>query len=205
MFIVALTGGIGSGKSEAARQFALLGVPIVDTDVIAHELTATGNPMLSKIAQLFGADVLNADGSLNRGRLRTHVLGAPEERLKLENLLHPAIHDCAMAQLAQNENTLQPPYQVLVIPLLFENNRYRDVINKILVVDCEESMQISRAMARSHLSEHEVKAIMTAQTSRQTRLDGADEVIKNNGTLAELIEKINKLHKKLIKTCIVSK
>ena len=205
MYIVALTGGIGSGKSEAARQFSHLGVPVVDTDVIAHELTAIGNPVLSEIEHMFGTDVLNVDGSLNRSKLRALVLNNPAERLKLEGLLHPAIYDRALALIKDNESKLQPQYQMLVIPLLFENNRYDSVIDTILVIDCDENMQISRAMARSKLSKEEVKAIMAAQTSRSVRLNGADEIIENNGSLAELNEKVNKLHNKLIKTCIVSK
>lgn len=205
MYIVALTGGIGSGKSEASRQFAELGVPVVDTDVIAHELTATGSPVLSEIERMFGAEVLNGDGSLNRSRLRAHILNNPAERLKLEGLLHPAIYERAIELLKHNDSKLQPQYQILVVPLLFENDRYRSVIDEILVIDCDENVQISRAMARSKLSKEEVKAIMAAQTSRKVRLNGADEVIENNGSLTELNEKVNKLHNKLIKTCIVSK
>jgi len=205
MYIVALTGGIGSGKSEAARQFAKLGVPVVDTDVIAHELTAAGSPILPKLAQMFGAGVLNDDGSLNRPTLRAHVLSNPAERTRLEQLLHPAIYDRAMEQLKDNDSKLRSQYQVLVIPLLFENNRYNNAINTILVIDCDEKMQISRAMSRSLLSEQEVKAIMAAQTSRTVRLNGADEIMENNGSIAELNEKVNKFHNKLIKTCLVSK
>ena len=205
MHIVALTGGIGSGKSEAARQFAQLGVPVVDTDVIAHELTAAGSPMLSEIERMFGTEVLNDDGSLNRGRLRAHVLNNPAERIRLEGLLHPAIYDRALELIKDNESKLQPQYQILVIPLLFENKRYHSVIDEILVIDCDENIQISRAMARSKLSAEEVKAMMAAQTSREVRLNGANEVIVNNSSLAELTEKVNKLHNKLIRTCIVSK
>ncbi len=205
MYIVALTGGIGSGKSEAAKQFARLGVPVVDTDVIAHELTAAGSTVLAKIKQMFGADVLNDDGSLNRSRLRAHVLNDPAERLRLEGLLHPAIYEHAIELLKLNESKLQPPYQLLVVPLLFENSRYDSVIDTILVIDCDENIQLSRAMARSNLNKEEVTAIMAAQTSRKVRLSGADEVIENNGSLAELVEQVNNLHNKLIKTCLVSK
>lgn len=205
MYIVALTGGIGSGKSEAARQFAQLGVPVVDTDVIAHELTATGSPVLSEIEHMFGAEVLNDDGSLNRAKLRALVLSKPADRVRLEGLLHPAIYERAIARLKDNDSKLRPQYQILVIPLLFENNRYHNVIDRILVIDCDENTQISRAMTRSKLTEDEVKAMMAAQTSRKVRLNGADEIIENNHSLADLIDKINKLHNKLIKTCIVSK
>jgi dephospho-CoA kinase len=205
MYIVALTGGIGSGKSEAARQFAQLGVPVVDTDVIAHELTATGSPVLSEIKKMFGAEVLNEDGSLNRAKLRALVLSNAADRVRLEGLLHPAIYERAIALLKDNDSKLRPQYQILVIPLLFENNRYHNVIDQILVIDCDENTQISRAMTRSKLTEEEVKAMMAAQTSRKVRLNGADEIIENNHSLADLIDKINKLHNKLIKTCIVSK
>lgn len=205
MYIVALTGGIGSGKSEAAKQFSQLGVPVVDTDLIAHALTAAGNPMLSEISKIFGAGILNGDGSLNRASLRALVLKDPAERIKLEKLLHPAIYEHAIKQLTDNDNQLKPQYQILVVPLLFENNRYHDTINKTLVIDCEESLQIKRAMARSKLTEDEVKAIMAAQATRAFRLKNADEVIENNSSLEELIENVKKIHKKLIRTCIVSK
>lgn len=205
MYIVALTGGIGSGKTEAAKQFAKLGVPVVDTDIIAHELTRVGEPALAEIGRVFGTHFLNTDGSLNRARLRAHILNDSSERLKLEALLHPAIHDRAVKLLTDNQTRLHPAYQILVVPLLFENNHYQPIMNKALVIDCDESLQIQRAIARSQLAESEVKAMMAAQTSRATRLKLADEVIENNGSVEELAEKINKLHNKFIKTCIVSK
>jgi dephospho-CoA kinase len=205
MLIIALTGGIGSGKSEAAKQFALLGVPIVDTDIISHELTAVGQPILADISSAFGADFLMADGTLNRAKLRAHVFENKEERLKLEAILHPAIRAQALKQLAENESKLQPNYQILVLPLLFENDRYASIAHKVWVIDCDESLQIKRAMARSKLSETQVKAIMDAQVSRAARLARADEVIENNGTLEEMIEKVVNINKKFIKTCIVSK
>ena len=204
MFIIGLTGGIGSGKSEAAKQFALLGVPIVDADEIAHDLTAAGQPILTDIARTFGADFISPDGTLNRAKLRTHVFENTEKRLRLEALLHPAIHDRALQQLADNEVKLHPCYQILVMPLLFENNRYDGVANKTLVIDCDERLQIKRAMARSNMTEKEVKAMMAAQVLREVRLERADDVIENNGTLENLTEKVASIHKKFIKTCIVS-
>ena len=204
MFIIGLTGGIGSGKSEAAKQFALLGVPIVDADVIAHELTASGQPILADISHVFGIDFINPDGTLNRTKLRAHVLESTNERLKLEAILHPAIHDQALQLLSKNEAKLHPAYQLLVMPLLFESNRYDGVTHKTLVIDCDENLQIKRAMARSNMTEKEVKAMMAAQVSRAARLERADEVIENNGMLSDLTEKIAEIHKKFIKTCIVS-
>jgi dephospho-CoA kinase len=203
--IIALTGGIGSGKSVATKQFATLGVPIVDADVIAHELTAIGAPLLKDIAHEFGNEFINFDGSLNRIKLRDQVFKQPADRLKLEAILHPAIHKEALNRLVENEGKLHPAYQILVVPLLFENNLYQGVADKSLVIDCDESMQFQRVIARSHLNQVQVKEMMAAQVSRETRLDLADEVISNNGTLTELQIKITTFHKKLIKTCIVSK
>lgn len=203
--VVALTGGIGSGKSVAAKQFETLGVPVVDTDVIAHELTAKGMPILAEINQLFDSDFLTADGTLDRAKLRAHVFNNIENKRMLEALIHPAIYQCAIQKLAENTRQLNPAYQVIVVPLLFESNRYDGIANKTLVIDCDESLQIKRAMARSQLTESEVKTVMLAQLKREARLRLADEVIENNGSLAELQEKIMDFHKKFIKTCIVSK
>lgn len=205
MYVVGLTGGIGCGKSEAARQFARLGVPVVDVDIISHSLTATGEPILDEIAKLFGMAFLTAEGALNRAKLRTHVFSNPAERKKLEALLHPAIQNRAIAQINDIRTRLQPPYLVLVVPLLFESNSYQSIVNRTVVIDCDESEQIKRTMARSQLSESEVKAIIQAQIPRATRRERADEVIENNSSVEDLIEKVGNFHKKMIKTCIVSK
>lgn len=201
MSIIALTGGLGSGKSEAVKQFAKLGVPVVDTDVIAHALTANGAPALKQISELFGPQFLTNEGALDRAKLRAHVFAHPQERSKLEALLHPLIRAAALKQLAENEHQQHPDYQILVIPLLFENNQYQTSIHKILLIDCDEQLQIARAMARSFLTQAEAQAILDAQVSRTTRLKLADEVIENNGTLAELTESVEKMHQKLIKIC----
>jgi dephospho-CoA kinase len=205
MTVVALTGGIGSGKSEAARQFSLLGVPVVDVDVISHALTQAGTSVMEEIRRVFGEHYLTAEGSLDRRKMRVLVFDNETERLKLEAILHPAIQTQALTELAANEHLLQPCYQVLVIPLLFESNRYAAMLQKIIVVDCDEQLQIRRAMQRSHLTADQVQKIMVSQVPRSTRLKMADEVIENNGTLDELAEKITYIHEKLIKTCIVSK
>ncbi len=198
MTIIALTGGIGSGKSEAARQFARLGAPVVDTDVIAHQLTVAGGPIISDISRIFGAGFLNIDGTLNRAKLRAHVFNNPAERLKLEALLHPAIREHALKQLAENESALHPAYQILVVPLLFENNCYGSIADKVLVIDCDESLQIKRAMARSNLSESEVKAIINAQVRRAVRLKLADEII----TITDLSLNYKKKSLKCIKSSL---
>jgi dephospho-CoA kinase len=201
MIIVGLTGGIGSGKSEAARLFADLGAPVVDTDRIAHALTATGQPVLLEIATALGDDILNPDGSLNRALLRQRAFADPEMRKRLEAILHPLIRAHAERQLARHP---EAPYQILVVPLLFEARGYRDLIDRSLVIDCDEALQIRRAMARSQLSEAEVRAIMAAQLPREQRLAQADDVIVNDGSLEHLSAQVLEKHEKYIKTCIVS-
>ena len=205
MQVVVLTGGIGSGKSEAAKQFAALGVAVVDVDAIAHQLTAKGQALLGQIQSLFGADFLVADGSLDRAKLAAQVFAHPEQRLKLEGLLHPAIYKAAMQQLKENAKNSAAPYQILVIPLYFESTRYHEVADKVLVIDCPEALQIERAMQRNGSAAASVKAVMQAQVSRARRLEGADEVIDNQGSLEALQEKVGLIHKKFIKTCIVNK
>ena len=201
MLVIGLTGGIGSGKSEAARMFAELGAPVVDTDQIAHALTATGQPVLQEIATALGADTLNPDGSLNRALLRQRVFANPAMRQQLEAILHPRIRERALQLLAQHPDA---PYQILVVPLLFEAQGYAGLIGRSLVIDCGEAQQIERAMARSHLSESEIRAIMAAQLPRDQRLALADDVITNDSTLENLSTQVLAEHEKYIKTCIVS-
>ncbi len=205
MFIVGLTGGIGSGKSEAARMFAALGVPIVDVDVIAHQLTDAGSvanqTILLKISDTFGKAFLGSDGGLDRAALREKIFSDTAARKQLEAILHPAIHQQALLELNKN---CAAPYQILVLPLLFEGSRYQGIINRILVIDCDESLQIARSMERSGLSEQAVSAIMHAQVSRKKRLALADDVIENNSSLQELGKKVSRIHKKYMHTCIVS-
>lgn len=205
MFVVALTGGIGSGKSEAAKIFATLGVPITDVDLIAHELTAAGQPLLQEIVKAFGKDYLLADGSLDRKAMRDKVFADDSARARLEAILHPAIHRQALLELNKNNAAKDASYQLLVIPLLFESNRYQDIVNRTLVIDCDESLQIARAMQRNKgLSEQAVRAIMSAQVPREKRIALADDVIVNNGSLEDLHEKVSNIHEKYIHTCIVS-
>lgn len=201
MYVVGLTGGIGSGKSEAARLFAELGAAVVDTDVIAHRLTAPGQPAVQRIAELLGAEVLAADGSLDRASLRRKVFADPASRKALEGLLHPLIRQAVVQELAQPSSF---PYAVVVVPLLFETGAYTDAIARSLVIDCDEALQMSRAMARSRLSEAEVRAIMAAQCPRTRRLQLADDVVQNNGSLQQLAEQVRQLHEKYEKACAAS-
>ncbi len=200
MFVVGLTGGIGSGKSEAAKIFVKLGVPVVDVDEISHQLTSVGSPVLKEIIDVFGKSYLLADGTLDRAALREKVFSDAAARKQLEAILHPAIYEQALLALNRNK----APYQVLVIPLLFEGDRYLGIINRTLVIDCDESLQIARATQRSGLSKQAVIAIMQTQTPRQKRSALADDVIENNDSLQELGEKIEQIHKKYMQACIVS-
>lgn len=202
MKVVALTGGIGSGKSEATSQFAALGVPVVDTDIISHQLTASGQPLVSIIANKFGNQVVNKNGGLERAALRKLIFKDPAARAQLNAILHPPIHDIAMQQLAAHSDQ---PYAILAIPLLDEGSIYLSDIDDILLIDCDETLQIARVMQRSHLSEEEVRAIMAAQTPHKTRIKMANIVITNDESVAKLHEKIKQFHQKYIKTCIVSK
>ena len=147
--IVGLTGGIGSGKSAAAAQFAALGTPVIDVDVISHQLTAAGQPAVLAIAKELGNDMLNADGSLNRAAVRSKVFEDAAARQQLEGILHPAIYEEAQRQLQEVRNTA--PYCIIVVPLLFESERYQQLIDRSLLIDCEESVQIARTMQRLSL------------------------------------------------------
>jgi len=202
MFIVALTGGIGSGKSEASKMFSELGVPIVDLDVISHELTAEHQPLVNSIVATFGSEYMTKDGALNRVKMRQLIFNNHKALKQLNNILHPAIHQEAVHQLNKLDDA---PYTILAIPLLEQDSVYLPAIDRILVVDCDESSQIERVKQRNHLGEPEIKRIIQAQPSRQTRLSMADDILENNGNLEDLRRKVSNFHQKYIKTCIVNK
>jgi dephospho-CoA kinase len=187
--IVAVTGGIGSGKSTAARLFQERGAGLVDTDAIAHELTLTGRPALDKIVGRFGPEYLAADGSLDRGKLRIRVFSDPDARRALEDILHPLIR----REVEGRVHALSTPYTLVLIPLLVETGGYRELVQRVLVVDCDERVQVQRAVQRSGLTEEQVRAIMQAQATRSQRLALADDVIHNDGTLKELAHQVEVL------------
>lgn len=175
MFAVGLTGGIGSGKSTVADLFADLGVPVIDTDVIARELTVPGGAALESIHSVFGDAVIQADGSLDRAALRRIVFADVDARRQLETILHPRIRQAVEQACAK----LSAPYVLVVIPLLVETGGYRDLLDRVLLVDCPEALQISRVIARNGLTRDEARAILAAQASRSERLAVADDIIVN--------------------------
>ena len=207
MFVIGLTGGIGSGKSEAAKIFADLGVPVTDVDVISHALTAANQPLLADIVANFGKEYITAEGALNRGAMRKLVFNDVAARDQLNAILHPAIYQQAVLQLQANQTHINKstPYQILVIPLLFESPRYAPHIDRILLIDCDEATQIARVQLRSNLTKAEIKKIISAQTPRDKQLKLANDVIENGGNVAELREKILLIHQKYLNTCMVSK
>ena len=195
MLRVGLTGGIGCGKSTVADFFAALGVPLIDTDIIAHQLTDLGGAALPAIRASLGDTALLANGALDRVALRQRIFGDAGERKKLEAVLHPLILQGVQQQLQALERA---PYVLIVIPLLLETGSYQNLLDRVLLVDCLEAQQITRVMARNAMSESEAKAIMAAQVSRATRLAAADDVLTNMGNLDALYAQIAPLHHKYL-------
>jgi dephospho-CoA kinase len=189
LLVVALTGGIGCGKSAVSSHLESLGVPVIDADHLAHQLVKPGTPALAEIQTVFNEKVINTNGQLNRAELRRIVFSDPQKRKKLEGILHPRIRKLMKNWL--KEQTAE--YAVLVIPLLFETNQ-TSLAHRILVVDCDESIQIERVVTRDQLSTQQAKLIIDCQVNRQTRLQGADDIIENNGSLEKLIQSTDRLH-----------
>jgi dephospho-CoA kinase len=199
-FIVGLTGGIGSGKSAAASLFEELGALVVDTDAIAHELTAPGGTAIEPIRKAFGEEVIASSGALDRAAMRRKVFTDPEAKARLEAILHPMIR----AEADRRSAASRAPYVVLVVPLLVESGGYRNRVLRVAVVDCPEEMQVARVMTRSGLSADEARAIMAAQVDRKDRLAAADDVIDNGGDLAALRSQVEALHRKYKEMAAVS-
>lgn len=189
-YVVGLTGGIGSGKSEVARLFAERGAEVVDTDVIAHELTAAGGAAIGPIRAAFGADVIGSDGALDRAAMRRLAFSDPAARGTLESILHPLIRRESDARIARATG----PYVVLVVPLLVEAGVDRRRYQRVLVVDAPEAEQVARVAARNRLEPTEVHAIMAAQAARAERLSHADDVIDNSGPIRALEPQVDRLH-----------
>ncbi|WP_120997603.1 dephospho-CoA kinase [Stutzerimonas urumqiensis] len=189
-WVLGLTGGIGSGKSAVATCFAELGVLAVDADQVARFVVEPGQPALAEIAGRYGPDILLADGRLDRAALRQRIFQSAEERKWLEQLLHPLIGAEVSARLARAVS----PYAILESPLLIESGQFRTV-DRVLVVDAPEALQLARAMSRDEAGEAQIAAIMRTQASRDERLRHADDVLVNDGDLGSLRAKVERLHR----------
>lgn len=198
---VGLTGGIGSGKSLVSEIFADLGVPVIDADKIVHELISPQSPLLDDIVLLFGNEIVDDSGNIDRDRIRKLIFSDSESRKKLEAILHPHVFDIIVKEI----KGISAPYCILSIPLLIETNA-EDMVDTVLVVDCPVSLQVERVTKRDGVSPEHVQKIIDTQVSRESRLAAADDVISNNGSISELREVVSELHKKYSSTAeIVNK
>ncbi|MDK2124029.1 dephospho-CoA kinase [Parachitinimonas caeni] len=190
--IIGLTGGIGCGKSTVAEWFVELGAALIDTDVIAHEMSRSGSPAMQDVASVFGPEFLTGDGALDRVKMRQLVFADSEKRKQLESIFHPRIRAEVMRRIQQVSN--DAPYILLAVPLLFESNAYADVVARSLVVDCSEETQIQRVMDRSSMTEAQVRAIIASQMSRSERVNRATDLIDNGRSLEHARQQVLALH-----------
>ncbi|EMR7680096.1 dephospho-CoA kinase [Yersinia enterocolitica] len=193
-YIVALTGGIGSGKSTVANAFANLGVPLVDADIIARQMVEPGMPALMEIASRYGETILHTDGTLNRAALRKKIFSEPQEKAWLNSLLHPLIQQETQSQLAN----IDEPYVLWVVPLLVENGLHHRA-NRVLVVDVAPEIQLARTMARDGITRQQAEDILASQVSRQQRLACADDIIDNSGDPIVIAPQVTLLHQQYLK------
>ena len=190
-YLVGLTGGIGSGKTTVANQFEALGVILVDADLIAHQMTAPGGPAMPALIKEFGAEIAAPDGRMDRAVMRDKAFKDPGARARLEHILHPLIRAESDRQIA----AARSPYVMLVVPLLIETGGNKKRVQRVLVVDCPEEVQIERVMSRSQLPREQVQAIMKAQATRAQRLAAADDVVDNGGDPKALAAQVERLHR----------
>ncbi|MEJ2138106.1 MAG: dephospho-CoA kinase [Gammaproteobacteria bacterium] len=192
-FRVGLTGGIASGKSLAADLFAGRGAIVIDTDLIARGVVAPGTRGLAAITEAFGPEFVLPDGNVNRKALRQTIFDDPAARARLEAITHPLIREATLAQA----RLAGGPYQIIAVPLLAETG-FKDIVDRVLVVDCPQEIQLQRLMKRDNESQESAKKILAAQASRAERLAIADDVIVNDGTIAQLEEKVTQLHNRYL-------
>ena len=193
VFTVILTGGIASGKTAVSDRFAALGVTVVDTDRIARQLVAPGEPALAEIVNRFGQDILDESGNLDRAKMRAIVFSDPKAKQRLEAILHPRIAAEALTRVAQATG----PFCLLVVPLYTEAARW-DWVDRVLVVDVDEATQVARVMERDGIDRDQAESILRSQASRMERLSLADDVIDNSGSLEELRARVDALHGKYL-------
>ena len=193
--VIGLTGGIGSGKSTVADLFAAQGVAVVDTDLIAHDLTGPAGAAMPEILAAFGDSVRQPNGGLDRVAMRRQVFADPQVRQQLEGILHPRIR----SEAERRCRLATTPYVLLVVPLLIESGAYRDRVRRVLVVDCDEATQVARVVARSGLSPEEVRRIIATQLARAERLAAADDVIVNMARVAVLEPQVLAMHERYLR------
>lgn len=194
-FCVGLTGGIGCGKSTVAERFASLGAEVIDTDVIAHELTAPNGAAMAAIVARFGVEMATQAGALDRVAMRARVFADPDARKELEAILHPLIRAEAMRRVRAVATSNAAPFALLVVPLLVENLAvYRPLLNRIAVVDCDEAQQLARTATRPGLDIKQAAAILAAQASPASRREIADDLIDNRGDFGSLERQVERLH-----------
>tara|TARA_S200000501_G_C20668908_1_gene675397 strand:- start:227 stop:820 length:594 start_codon:yes stop_codon:yes gene_type:complete len=188
--IIGLTGGIGSGKSAAGIEFEKLGITVIDADEIAQKASLKNSKAYKEIVEYFGASILDNSQNIDRRKLRNIVFNDDEQKKKLEQILHPAIREDISFAISNSKS----PYTIIMVPLIYETNS-KDNYNRILVIDCDEDIQISRAVTRDGASEEDIKKIINSQATKQERLSIADDVISNNSSIEKLSEKVLHLHK----------
>lgn len=191
--VVGLTGGIASGKSSVANMFVKLGAGLVDTDLVAREVVAAGEPGLASVVEAFGPEVLLRSGELDRAALRRLVFADDAKRRRLETILHPLIR----ARTRQRLAALTAPYALVAVPLLVETN-FGELVDRILVVDCPEALQLERLMRRDAIPRPEAEAMVRAQTERATRLRAAHDIIDNGGTAEATLRQVEQLHRRYL-------
>ena len=191
---IGLTGGIASGKSTVTQRFAELGVPVIDADVAARNVVERGKSGLEQVALRFGPGVLDAHGNLDRPALRALIFSDSSSRQALDAILHPLIR----ADMEQQAATARGPYLVMAIPLLIEGGRAHDRVDRVLVVDVDEALQLQRVQARDGSSADQARAILASQASREARLAAADDVLRNSGSVADLRQAVDRLHEKYL-------
>lgn len=189
-FSVGLTGGIGSGKTTVADMLAARGAAVVDTDRIAHALTAPGGLAIPEIRAQFGDAFLTPEGAMDRAKMRAYVFAEPAAKTRLEAILHPLIR----IETERAAEAANGAYVVFAVPLLVESGSWKQRVTRVLVVDCAEETQVRRVMSRSGLPETQIRAIMAAQASRSDRLAAADDVIDNDGDVMTLVPQVDKFH-----------
>ncbi len=196
MLKIGLTGGIGVGKTTVSDIFKNMGVPVIDTDIIARELVCPGSPVLTEIVDTFGTEILTQDNKLDRRLLGKIVFSDSSLRKSLESILHPRIKNAVLKRLQD----LNAPYCIVVVPLLFETD-FVELVDKVLVIDAPEEQRIGWIEKRNGLSKADISAIVSTQTTRQTRLASADYVIVNNGTIKDLEGRVLTAHRSILATC----